>query len=69
MSRCAPQQADSRAPECTCLHHQEHPCMHCLRFTATAVAILLHVHVILTVPNMLVLWFAAIFAALHTEPI
>ncbi len=43
--------------------------MHCLRFTATAVAILLHVHVILTVPNMLVLWFAAIFAALHTEPI
>ncbi len=27
------------------------------------------VRVILTVPDMLVLWLAALFAALHTEPI
>ncbi len=68
MSRCAPQQADICAPECTCLHHQQHSSRHRLPFTAVALAILLHVRVILSLPDM-VLWFAALSAALHTEPI
>lgn len=55
MSRCATQQADDCAPECTCLHHQQHSCRHCLAFIAAAIAIQLHVHVTLTVPDMLVL--------------
>ena len=55
MSRCAPQQADTCAPKCTRLQDQEHSSRHCLPFVAAALATLLHMRVILSLPDMLVL--------------